>query len=81
MSKNFITLLFTSSKTEPAFLSDSRLCELNVDILWTRTTYLCATAYPCYSNIFRTYLCYYFLILRLSIENLSFWWRIRESNP
>jgi len=32
MSKNFITRLFTSSKTEPAFLSDSRLCELNVDI-------------------------------------------------
>jgi len=32
MSKNFITLLFTSSKTEPAFLSASRLCELNVDI-------------------------------------------------
>ena len=33
--------------TEPAFLSASGLCELNVDISWTRTTYLCATAYPC----------------------------------
>ena len=48
MSKNFITRLFSSRKTEPVFLSDSRLCELNVDILWTRTTYLCATAYPCF---------------------------------
>ena len=50
MSKNFITLLFTSSKTEPAFPSASRLCELNVDISWTRTTYLCATAYPCFKS-------------------------------
>jgi len=27
------------------------LCELNVDILWTRTTYLCATAYPCFIKV------------------------------
>ena len=40
MSKNFITLLFTSSKTEPALLSVSRLYELNVDIIRTRTVFI-----------------------------------------
>ena len=80
MSKNFITHLFTSRLP-----NRSPFC---FQIVWVkrgyhriRTSFLCATAYPCYSSIFRTYYAIIFLILRLSIENLSFWWRIRESNP
>ena len=46
MSKNFITLLFTSSKTEPIFLSASRLYELNVDISGFEPNAYAPVAYP-----------------------------------
>jgi len=45
MSKNFITLLFTSR-----FPNRSPFCFQSVRVkrgyLWNRTTFLCATAYP-----------------------------------